>query len=332
MVSTSWDNLTDGQRDELTQAALRAQESDEGMVGGQPQDVAGNNAALLVLQELFDGVADFQRMSLREWRTVGENLLDDQKPTLLLFDRSFERDGGSATGGDDLVRGVLERADRDHVYVGLLTHTATDEGREKEIAAEISNGLDTVRPVIVVAKHRLQDQQFPQALRLVLFATEIEAFRSHAVESISQANAEAIKALKGVDLPRLLAAFEAAREEGLYETDYAMRIAATFARKSLAVSLRDAAFVRKCSTSYATPGPSSCISMVFHGRLNMTKFSGTNSSRMGNPSLCWPPHLTLVISSSLTICSPKGAAKVKLAFTFSLRKRASASGQMSKEL
>lgn len=245
MVSTSWDNLTDGQRDELTQAALRAQESDEGMVGGQPQDVAGNNAALLVLQELFDGVADFQRMSLREWRTVGENLLDDQKPTLLLFDRSFERDGGSATGGDDLVRGVLERADRDHVYVGLLTHTATDEGREKEIAAEISNGLDTVRPVIVVAKHRLQDQQFPQALRLVLFATEIEAFRSHAVESISQANAEAIKALKGVDPYVLLAAFEAAREEGLYETDYAMRIAATFARKSLAVSLRDADFVEK---------------------------------------------------------------------------------------
>lgn len=243
MVSTSWDSLTDRQREELTQAALHARAHGDDPVGGQPQDVAGNDAALLALPELFEGIVDFRRMSLADWRESGEALLDDQVPTLLLFDRSFEREGGSATGGDDLVRGVLARNDRDHVHVGLLTHTAADEGREKDIAAEITNGLDTIRPVIVVAKHRLQDQEFPHALRLVLFATEIEAFRSHAVESLKRANSKAIEALEGVDRYLLLAAFEAAREEGLYETDYAMRIAATFARKSLAASLRDAAFV-----------------------------------------------------------------------------------------
>lgn len=243
MISASWDDLTDSQRDELTQAALRAQASGGGPVGDQPQDVAGNNAALLALPELLEGVADFRRMSLADWRAAGEALLDDQVPTLLLFDRSFEREGGSATAGDDLVRGILARDDRDHVHVGLLTHTAADEGRENDIAAEITDGLATSRPVIVVAKRRLQDQQFPQALRLVLFASEIEAFRLHAVESLNQANSRAIEALKGVDRYLLLAAFEAAREEGLYETDYAMRIAATFARKSLAASLRDASFV-----------------------------------------------------------------------------------------
>lgn len=243
LVSTSWDDLTDPQRDELTQAAVRAQASGGGPVGDQPQDVAGNNAALLALPELLEGVADFRRMSLADWRTAGEALLDDQVPTLLLFDRSFEREGGSATAGDDLVRGALGRGDRDHVHVGLLTHTAADEGRENEISAEITSGLATTRPVIVVAKRRLQTQQFPQALRLVLFASEIEAFRLHAVESLNQANSKAIEALKGVDRYLLLAAFEAAREEGLYETDYAMRIAATFARKSLAASLRDARFV-----------------------------------------------------------------------------------------
>ena len=243
MVSTSWDDLTDRQRDELTQAALRAQASGGGPVGDQPQDVAGNNAALLALPELLEGVVDFRRMSLADWRVAGEALLDDQVPTLLLFDRSFEQEGGSATAGDDLVRGVLARDDRDHVHVGLLTHTAADEGRENDISVEITDGLTTSRPVIVVAKRRLQEQQFPQALRLVLFAPEIEDFRSHAVESLNQANRKAIEALQGVDQYLLLAAFEAAREEGLYETDYAMRIAATFARKSLAVSLRDASFV-----------------------------------------------------------------------------------------
>lgn len=243
MVSTSWDDLTDRQRDELTQAALRAKASGSGPVGDQPQDVAGNNAALLALPELLEGVADFRRMSLADWRLAGEALLDDLVPTLLLFDRSFEREGGSATAGDDLVRDVLARDDRDHVHVGLLTHTAADEGHENAIAAEITDGLATSRPIIVVAKRRLQEQQFPQALRLVLFAPEIEAFRSHAVESLNQANRKAVEALRGVDRYLLLAAFEAAREEGLYETDYAMRIAATFARKSLAESLRDASFV-----------------------------------------------------------------------------------------
>lgn len=243
LVNASWDDLSGRERDELTQAAVRAQASGGGPVDEQTQDVAGNNAALLALPELLEGVADFRRMSLADWRAGGEALLDDQVPTLLLFDRSFEREGGSATAGDDLVRGVLARDDRDHVHVGLLTHTAADEGREIDIAAEIADGLATTRPVIVVAKRRLQDQQFPQALRLVLFASEIEAFRLHAVESLKQANIKAIEALRGVDRYLLLAAFEAAREEGLYETDYAMRIAATFARKSLATSLRDANFV-----------------------------------------------------------------------------------------
>ncbi len=243
LVSASWDDLTDHQRDELTQAALRAQASGGGPVENQPQDVAGNNAALLALPELLEGVADFRRMSLADWRAAGEALLDDQVPTLLLFDRSFEREGGSATAGDDLVRGVLARDDRDHVHVGLLTHTAADEGREGDIAAEITDGLATTRPVIVVAKRRLQDERFAQALRLVLFASEIEAFRAHAIESLNQANARAVAKLEEVDGYLLLAAVEAARHEGLFETDYAMRIAATFARKSLAASLRDAEFV-----------------------------------------------------------------------------------------
>ncbi len=262
LVSTSWDELSDDQRDELTQAALRTQASGGGMVDDQPQDVAGNNAALLALPELLEGVADFRRMSLADWRVGGEALLDDQVPTLLLFDRSFEQEGGSATAGDDLVRGVLVRNDRDHVHVGLLTHTAADEGRENDIAAEITDGLATTRPVIVVAKQRLQEERFAQALRLVLFAPEIEAFRAHAIESLNQANARAVAKLEEVDRYLLLAAIEAARQEGLFETDYAMRIAATFARKALAASLRDPKFVENVLSKLRNAG---AVKLYFDG-------------------------------------------------------------------
>lgn len=193
-------------------------------------------------------------MGLNEWRSSGQVLLDDPKPTLLLFDRSFEREGGSPTGGDDLVRGVLSRNDRDHVYVGLLTHTASDLGRETEIATQVSAGLDSTRPVIVVAKSRLQDETFPEALRVVLFASEIEAFREHVIKSLSQATESAVDHLRAVEKYLLFASIEAARVEGVYEPDHATRIASAFARKALATSLRDGDFIAGVMTQLRRAG------------------------------------------------------------------------------
>ncbi|MCK8478001.1 hypothetical protein [Microbacterium aurugineum] len=254
LVDQSWDELDDQARVGLTQAALRAADAEEGTVETQSPSVSGNNAALLALPEILADVAEFVPMGLNEWRGSGQILLDDPKPTLLLFDRSFEREGGSETGGDELVRGVLSRSDRDHVYVGLLTHTATDLGRETEIAAQISEGLDSTRPVIVVAKSRLQDESFPEALRVVLFASEIEAFREHLVKSMSQATETAVAQLRGVEKYLLFASIEAARVEGTYEPDNATRIASAFARKSLARSLRDGDFIAGVMTQLRRAG------------------------------------------------------------------------------
>ncbi|MFV0432929.1 MAG: hypothetical protein ACK5LO_02945 [Leucobacter sp.] len=243
-IDQDWESLDDSQRVELTQAAIRAAEANEGTVDTQSSSVSGDNAALLALPEILPESVEFVRMSLRGWRDPSSQvLLDDGKPTLLLFDRSFEREGGSSTAGDDLVRGVLSKDNREHVYVGLLTHTATDAGREAEIAAEVTSGFDGSRPVIVVAKNRLQDKSFPEALRLVLFASEVEEFRRHILDSISQASSATMDHLAKVDRYLLLAAFESARVEGVYEPDHAMRMATAFTRKSLAKLLRSGAFI-----------------------------------------------------------------------------------------
>jgi hypothetical protein len=254
LVDQNWDDLDDQARNGLTQAALRAVNAKEGTVATQSSSVSGNNAALLALPEILADVAEFLPMSLNEWRSSGQVLLDDPKPTLLLFDRSFEREGGSETGGDDLVRGVLSRNDRDHVYVGLLTHTASDLGRETEIARQISAGLDSARPVIVVAKSRLQDETFPEALRVVLFASEIEAFREHVIKSLSQATESAVNHLKQVEKYLLFASIEAARVEGTYEPDNTTRIASAVSRKALAASLRDSDFVAGVMTQLRRAG------------------------------------------------------------------------------
>lgn len=84
-------------------------------------------------EELLEGVADFRRMSLADWRAAGEALLDDQVPTLLLFDRSFD-ERGSATAGDDLVRGILARDDRDHVPRGAANPHSRRRGARERIS------------------------------------------------------------------------------------------------------------------------------------------------------------------------------------------------------
>ncbi|MEV8373629.1 hypothetical protein AB0P21_12870 [Kribbella sp. NPDC056861] len=242
-LESRWDALGDEHRAELTQAASRAEQADEGPVDEQSEAVASNNAALLALPDLFEEHVTYLRLSLTEWRTTGQALLDDGERTLLLFDRSFEREGGSATAGDDLVRGILNRDDLQHVYVGLLTHTAKDTGREANIAAEISEGSNPSRPVIVVAKRRLSDESFPEALRLVLFAAELEAFRKHAITSLTEASTAGTRVLEEVDKYLLLASFEAARHEGAYEADFALRMANAFVRRSLTAALRDEQFI-----------------------------------------------------------------------------------------
>lgn len=236
----NWDKIESKSRTELTLAASRA--AGDGN-GEEVDEAASNNAALLTLPDLLGDDIELVRMGLGEWRESGHKLLDEQTNTLLLVDRSFENEGQSSTAGDEIVRGILARNDRAHVFVGLLTHTAADDGREKVIAEEILAGERLPRPPIVIAKKRLLTESFPEALRVLLFAEEVEGFRDHAIESVSAATSKGIDFLKSVDRYALLASFEAARREGVFETDFAMRMPGAVMRKHLASALRETDFL-----------------------------------------------------------------------------------------
>lgn len=244
-INERWDGLDIERRKELTLAANRAQQSNEGVVANQSDQVVDNNAALIALPELIGEVAEFKKMTYGEWRLNGQNILQELTPTLVFFDRSFEREQQSATAGEDLVKDILRRNDLSHIYVGLLTYTAANEGLESEIAQSISADLgESSRKVIVIAKHRLNSgSEFPEALRMVLYADELESFRQHAISSLTAANEAATAFLKDVKPYALMATFESARREGVYEADNVIRMANAPARRSLELSLRDANFV-----------------------------------------------------------------------------------------
>jgi hypothetical protein len=240
VLDQNWEKIKSGSRVELTLAASRATGEE---AGKRAEEAASNNAALLTLPDLLGDDIQFVRMGLVEWRESGHRLLNDQTKTLLLVDRSFENEGQSATAGDDILRGVLARDDRSHVFVGLLTHTASDDGRERAIAAEILGNQQLARPPIVIAKKRLLTDSFPEALRVLLFAEEVEDFRQHAMQSLQAATLKGVDFLRQVDRYALLASFEAARTEGVFETDFAMRMPSTVMRKNLASALREPKFL-----------------------------------------------------------------------------------------
>lgn len=253
LLESRWDELDAERQVELTLAASPAPTSAVGEVG--QFDAQAEQATLLRLPELL-GDMDLVRLDLGGWRESGMAMLEDGTPTLLFFDRSFG-EGALAKAGDDLARGVLARADLSHVRVGVLTHTAEDIGREQSIADEISAGIpQACRPVIVIAKSRLAEgstrddsgSSFADALRMTLYANELEVFRAHAVRSIEAASAAAMEFVDTVERYALMATFEAARAEGSYETDNAIRMADAKARRVLATKLRDQTFVDEALT------------------------------------------------------------------------------------
>lgn len=247
LLREKWIDLADDRRIDLTHAARQAEAANQGTVDTQSESLLGNNAALLALPELLgESNITFTTMSFGEWRDSGQALLSDGVPTLLLFDRSFAGEGQSETAGEELVRGVLQNADFAHVKVGLLTHTATDIGNEQEIARLIASGLgDNPRPVVVVAKSRLKsdDTAFPEALRMVLFAEELEAFRLHAIEALRASSKAEVDLLASVDQYALMATFESARKEGLFETDNVTRMARAPGVRELTARFRDEGFI-----------------------------------------------------------------------------------------
>lgn len=264
LVSERWSELSDERRSELTLAATQGVASKEAPPGGQSEEVAANQAALLALPELLGDSIEFIKISLAEWREKGQALLSAQDPTLLLFDRSFEREGQSKTAGDELVRGILARKDLAHVRVGLLTYTVDDVGQEAAIAKTLSDGIEGERrEAIVIAKSRLgASQAFPEALRMILYADELEAFRSHAVSSLADSNCKAVEFLKDVERYALMATFEASRREGAYETDNVIRMAGAWARRTLNACLREAGFVDGALSKLRT---AAAIDLYFDG-------------------------------------------------------------------
>lgn len=246
LLKDQWEAIGAERQQELTIVAGRGAETYE-TIDHQQGSVLDDNNALMSLPSLIGENFEFHKMSFSKWREEGRALISDNTPTLVLFDRSFVQEGQSDTAGEDLVKAILTEKNLDHIYTGLLTHTATNEASEAAIAEKIFSEIEGIsRRLVVIAKSRLSSgSDFPEALRMVLYADELESFRKHAIECLSTATKEAVNLLSSVKPYALMATFESARREGSYETDNVIRMTSASARRSLEKSLRHPEFIKK---------------------------------------------------------------------------------------
>ncbi len=246
LLQDQWNEIGDERQQELTIVASRGADTHE-TIDRQQGSILDDNNALMSLPALIGEKFDFRKMSFSQWREQGNALVSEKTPTLVLFDRSFVQEGQSDTAGEDLVKAILTDQNLDHIYTGLLTHTATNEASESAIAQKIFSEIQgSSRRLVVIAKSRLSTgSDFPEALRMVLYADELESFRRHAIDCLSAATNEAVRLLETVKPYALMATFESARREGSYETDNVIRMTSASARRSLEKGLRHPDFISK---------------------------------------------------------------------------------------
>jgi len=239
-----WTSLEDETRGAIIQAARSGEQSaSENLPTETARSEVSSGASLI---ELIRPHAILHQKTSRQWRAEAGNLLGDDQKVLVLFDLSFVSEGGSETEGENLLAQLL-REDRLGVKCGLLTHNATSIEDELSQTADLETRLG-LEPgsVAVVGKFRLEDtiSTFPEALRALVLAREVEAYRKLALRGVTTSARAARDALNGLERYTLVAAIAAATKEGSFEPDSALRIAQSAFRRTMQQQLRTASFAK----------------------------------------------------------------------------------------
>ena len=233
-VREIWETLDNLERISLLteasaiEAAVDTEENERG--ADDPLDEDDVRAATC-LKEVLGNLSncEFITLSLAKWTEQSETFLNDEKAaeTLLLFDRDFTREGGSAEDG---LRQLQKLQSRDVGYYGLISHTVS-LGEEYEAWETLSKNHGLARErLVVISKERLNSDPpdcygFLGMLRLAAMSGRYFSVRSKAwcifEKSVDQAK-QAVEKLSPLDFDRIV--FESSRLEGVSESDTLLRV------------------------------------------------------------------------------------------------------------
>ena len=210
-----------------------------------PQQGQVDKQAAASLEQILDELegCEYLTLSLHQWQTQGDTLLNDDKAktTVFLFDRDFRREHGTENEGITLIRDVQQA---NVGYCGLLSHTVTRQS-EHNAWCQLVEDYDLERDsFVVIAKERLtgqapDDHQFLRILRFVGLSRRYSNVRSMAwsdFEDSVDAARDALERLSVSDFDRIV--FGSSRKEGIWEADTLFRVFGILMRREATERLR----------------------------------------------------------------------------------------------
>jgi hypothetical protein len=237
LLRDRWAGWGEDLRDELTQVVRTNVRGRESSLSASEANSEAESAALVGLFE--DNPATLITLSLAQWREQRSSLVADTQQTLLLVDRDFSIEGGANDDGERILADLGRDEGARHFVAALFTRTADNEDTERDLAGHLAekHGLDFSR-LTVIGKFRT-DESLPDALRVLLLATELEAYRALIKVGLEEAHHAAVDRIDALHRYTLLGTVAAATNEGSYELDLAVRVAVNAWQPVLLTRLRD---------------------------------------------------------------------------------------------
>ncbi|MGW3105989.1 hypothetical protein [Streptomyces sp. NPDC001100] len=249
LVRSVWDSLDVDARAEIS--ALVAQQlgnDDEGDDEPQGEDAS----ALVTLRTLLADPPEFVTLTLDQWRRESSTLLGDGKPTLLLFDRSFEREGASSSAGEAEIQRILQ-GNYLHWKVALLTHTVTSPDEEiaawRALTKEFS--VDAAKFLVIAKGHLSQEpERFPAMLKLTLLVPALERMQEIVSSAIKETWDHALGEVQSKDPYTLETALNGSRHlDGTWGPDTLLRLISAFTQDRVMAELRKNSELHKHNAS-----------------------------------------------------------------------------------
>lgn len=248
-VRSIWDAITAERRGTILQQT-RAE-------SGETQELGRTFGGILA--QLF-AKYDFRPLSMAAWQTQKTTLLDEASMpnTVVLFDQSFTKEGGTTTAGIGLIQDAYARCKKhEGLLCGLLSQTYTIN-EEFDGWQQLAKDHDLgTHQFILIAKDRLQGQLagFATQLKLTVLNHQCQTLKEEAINVLRdahQAATDELCAMNIYDFEHIV--FRTSYREGVWEPDTLFRVFGLYHRsktrqlaKQNATLADQAARIRKVS-------------------------------------------------------------------------------------
>lgn len=195
-----WESLGRDAQQQLFERFSNENEGTTAQAAFEAQDTAAADMLQTLLTE-----TEFLPKSLTAWRKQRKKYFEEAKTkkTLFLFDENLTNDGGTPTGGRDLIREVLAVDDIKSSMCGLLSHNIRPE-REFDVWSAFKDAEYDFDPdrVVPVSKSHLQNDPliFAQRIKLTMLNPHCKSLRTKASRIILQAQKEAARRIEQINV------------------------------------------------------------------------------------------------------------------------------------